>query len=46
MVGSLMDRAPAQVRHQQGGGGVMVWAAIINDELVDVSYLLSLKCAG
>ncbi|KAJ8374998.1 hypothetical protein SKAU_G00055780 [Synaphobranchus kaupii] len=27
-------RAPLRVRHQQGGGGVLVWAAIIKDELV------------
>lgn len=27
-------RAPIQVRRQQGGGGVLVWAAIIKDELV------------
>ncbi|KAA8586919.1 hypothetical protein FQN60_000755, partial [Etheostoma spectabile] len=27
-------RAPLRVRRQQGGGGVLVWAAIIKDELV------------
>ncbi|CAJ0964207.1 unnamed protein product [Ranitomeya imitator] len=28
------QRAPLRLRHQQGGGGVLVWAGIINDELV------------
>ncbi len=27
-------RAPLRIRHQQGGGGVLVWAGIIKDELV------------
>lgn len=26
--------ASRQVRHQQGGGGVLLWAGIIKDELV------------
>ncbi|MCI4386771.1 hypothetical protein PGIGA_G00066450 [Pangasianodon gigas] len=28
------NRVPVRVRHQQGGGGVLLWAGIINDELV------------
>ena len=31
---SNRHRAPLWVRHQQGGGGVLVWAGIIKDELV------------
>ena len=27
-------RAPLRVKRQQGGGGVLVWAGIIKDELV------------
>lgn len=33
VAGSLMDTAPLQVRHQHGGGGIVLWAAIIKDEL-------------
>ncbi|KAJ1140490.1 hypothetical protein NDU88_006842 [Pleurodeles waltl] len=28
------QRAPVRLRRQQGGGGVLVWAGIIKDELV------------
>ena len=31
---SNRHRAPLRVRRQQGGGGVLVWAGIIKDELV------------
>ena len=31
---STGHRAPLPLRHQQGGGGVLVWAGIIKDELV------------
>ena len=28
------DQCPARIRRQQGGGGVMLWASIVGDELV------------
>ena len=27
------DQCPTRMRHQQGGGGVMIWAGIVGDEL-------------
>lgn len=34
VVGSITDRVPLQLRPQQGGGVVLVWAGIIKHELV------------